>query len=77
MHDQPPTHDPGSAPPPIAHTDIPYATSALTPQDESYLRVISVLHYVAAGILALFGCLPIVHVIVGFLFLSGNFPPVA
>lgn len=57
--------------PPLAH--IPYATTNPSSNDGGNLRVLSILHYVAAGFLALFGCMPIMHVIIGFVMLTGNF----
>jgi hypothetical protein len=34
-------------------------------QDNEHLRWLSVFHYIVAGLIALIGCFPIVHVIVG------------
>jgi ABC-type Fe3+ transport system permease subunit len=34
-------------------------------QDEEHLRLLSIFHYVCAGMAAFFACIPIIHVIVG------------
>jgi hypothetical protein len=34
-------------------------------QDEEHLRLLSVFHYVCAGLMALFACFPIIHLILG------------
>jgi hypothetical protein len=48
----------------------------MTEQDIEQLRLLSIFHYVVAGITALFGSLPLVHVAVGVLFvLGGDAPP--
>jgi len=38
-------------------------------QDLEHIRLLSIFHYVAGGLLAVMSCLPIIHVILGFLFL--------
>jgi hypothetical protein len=38
-------------------------------RDEEHLRLLSIFHYVVAGITALFGCFPIFHLVFGLLFL--------
>jgi hypothetical protein len=40
-------------------------------QDEEYLRLLSIFHYVVVGIAALFGSLPIAHLIGGLLLVFG------
>jgi len=40
-------------------------------QDDEHLRLLSVFHYVVAGITALFACFPIIHLIIGIAMLSG------
>jgi hypothetical protein len=50
-------------------------------QDEQNLSLLSVFHYIMAGGTALFACIPIIHVAVGVLMLTGRFdgadpPPV-
>jgi hypothetical protein len=37
----------------------------LTAEDEQQLKLLSIFHYVMAGLMALMGCLPIVHFMVG------------
>ena len=38
-------------------------------QDQEHLRLLSIFHYVVAGMIALFACFPILHLIVGIVFL--------
>ena len=38
-------------------------------QDQEHLRLLSIFHYVVAGIIALFACFPIIHLVIGILFL--------
>ena len=40
-------------------------------QDAEHLRLLSIFHYVVAGLAALFACLPVFHLIVGLLMLTG------
>jgi len=40
-------------------------------QDLQHLRLLSIFHYVVAGIMGLFGCFPIIHLLVGILAVSG------
>ena len=40
-----------------------------------HLRLLSICHYVVAGITALLGCIPCIHLAVGIAFLAGAFPP--
>jgi hypothetical protein len=42
-------------------------------EDNKYLDLLSMFHYILAGITALFSCLPIIHVVIGILMLSGKF----
>jgi amino acid transporter len=37
----------------------------LTAEDEQQLKLLSILHYVMAGLMALFACFPIVHFVLG------------
>ena len=39
-------------------------------RNEEHLRLLSIFYYVWAGLSALFGCIPIVHVIMGIVFLN-------
>lgn len=41
-------------------------------QDAEHLRILSILHYVAAGIGALFACFPLIHVAVGAMLVTGG-----
>ncbi len=48
-------------------------------QDQEHLRLLSIFHYVVGGIMALFACFPVIHLIVGIIFVAvpqskGNFP---
>ena len=47
--------------------------NTLTKQDGEHLRLLSIFHYVLAGITALFSCLPLLHLIMGIVFLAA--PP--
>ena len=38
-------------------------------QDEEHLRLLSIFHYVLAGLAVLSGCIPIVHLVTGLVFL--------
>ncbi|MCX7044581.1 MAG: hypothetical protein NTX50_03710 [Candidatus Sumerlaeota bacterium] len=44
-------------------------------KDNEHLRLLAIFHYVLAGITALFSLMPIIHVIMGIMILSGKFPP--
>lgn len=47
----------------------------LTPTEEAtYLRVLAIAHYVLGGLVALFGCFPLIHLTVGIGLLSGSSP---
>ena len=40
-------------------------------RDEEQLKLLSIFHYVVAGLAALFACLPVFHLVFGLLMLSG------
>jgi len=42
-------------------------------QDEQYLKLLSVFHYVVGGLAAFFACFPIIHLILGIAMLAGAF----
>jgi len=42
--------------------------------DLQHLKVLSIFHYIVAGMVALMGCFPVIHVVVGLGLLSGGFP---
>ncbi len=46
-------------------------------QQEQYLKLLSIFHYVVGGLAALFACFPIFHLVVGISMMSGGFfaPP--
>lgn len=56
----------------------------MTNQDEEHLRLLSMFHYICAGVAALFACIPIIHLSIGALILArpntfghgSNAPPV-
>jgi len=57
-------------PPPPAY---PYHMPQPPPQhvtDAEHLRLLSIFHYVLAGVHAIFGCLPLIHVFIGITMIS-------
>ena len=50
-------------------------TSDPQQQDAEYLRLLSIFHYVVAGMMAVWGSFPIIHFVVGVVMLSGAFEP--
>ncbi len=44
---------------------------AVLDSDQQHLRLLSIFHYVAGGLLYLFGFFPIIHLLMGILMLSG------
>jgi hypothetical protein len=42
-------------------------------EDAQQLYLLSVFHFVFGGLLALFSCLPLIHVVIGILMVSGKF----
>jgi len=42
-------------------------------QDEQYLNLLGIFHYVVGGITACFACIPIIHLVLGLAMLSGKF----
>ncbi|MEW5784107.1 MAG: hypothetical protein AB1767_03320 [Bacillota bacterium] len=50
-------------------------------QDEQYLNLLAVFHYVVGGLLAAFACIPIIHLVIGIVIIGvgpidGEAPPV-
>jgi hypothetical protein len=43
-------------------------------QDAEHLKLLAIFHYVLAGLAALFGSIPIIHVVVGIMMVSGKIP---
>lgn len=43
-------------------------------KDLEHLRLLSIFHYVVGVIVAIFACIPIIHLTIGLMFLTGNFP---
>jgi uncharacterized membrane protein len=44
-------------------------------QDAEHLRLLSIFHYVVAAMMALWGCFPIIHVVVGAFMAFSKLPP--
>jgi hypothetical protein len=44
-------------------------------ENEQYLKILSIFHYVVGGIAALFACFPIIHFVVGLTMLLSSFIP--
>ena len=42
--------------------------------DAEHLKLLAIFHYVLAGLAALFGSIPIIHVLIGVMMVSGKFP---
>ena len=62
----------GAAPQPSEYPYAAYAPYAPVPgqpvlvnRDQEHLRLLSIFHYVLAGLLAVMGCFPIIHLMVG------------
>ena len=47
----------------------------MTNQDEQYLNLLSIFHYVVGGLTALFACFPVFHLTIGLSMLTGGFGP--
>lgn len=62
-----------STPPPELQP-VSYAVRDPRTTDVDHLRALSVCHFVWGGLLALFACFPIVHIILGFMFMAGAVP---
>jgi len=45
--------------------DFRTSPTPLTPQDAEHLRILSIAHYIVAGLMALFACFPVIHLVVG------------
>lgn len=43
-------------------------------QDQEHLRILTICNYVFAGLAAFFGCIPILHLTIGILALTGHLP---
>jgi hypothetical protein len=43
-------------------------------QDAEHLRLLSIFHYIVAGMMALWGSFPIIHFIIGIFLVLGKFP---
>jgi hypothetical protein len=42
--------------------------------DQEHLRLLSIFHYIVAGIIGLFACFPIVHLVLGIAIVTGRLP---
>jgi hypothetical protein len=49
------------------------AAPAASSQDADHLKVLSLFHYIVAGITALFSCFPLIHVAMGIAMATGGF----
>ena len=43
-------------------------------KDLEHIRLLSIFHYVVGGLIALFACFPIIHLVIGITFLTTDFP---
>lgn len=43
-------------------------------KDLEHLRLLSIFHYVLGGLIALFACIPLIHLSIGIMFLTSSFP---
>lgn len=43
-------------------------------KDLEHLRLLSIFHYVVGGLIALFSCIPFIHLGIGIMVLTGNMP---
>jgi hypothetical protein len=43
--------------------------NTLPDQNEQHLRLLSIFHYVVGGLLGLFACMPIIHMVIGIVFI--------
>ena len=59
---------------PDADTFTPPPAAAPSTQDLEHLRLLSIFHYVVAGLIALFACFPLIHVALGTAMISGYVP---
>ena len=50
------------------------ATAEQARQDADHLRLLSIFHYIVAGVMALWGCFPILHVVLGAAMVLHKFP---
>lgn len=64
---------PPSFPPPPDPRYVPYAIPTSTPSSE-HLRLLAIFHYIVGGISLLFSTLPLMHIALGAMLLSGSFP---
>ena len=58
-------------PPPLPNADVNYQSGMLVNRDDEHLRMLSICWYVWAGLSALFGTIPVIHLTLGlFMLLS-------
>lgn len=50
------------------------STTPLGAQDADHLRLLSIFHYVVAGITALFSLFPLIHLVMGLAIVTGHLP---
>ena len=51
---------------------VPARQAPQESQDEQYLRLLSIFHYVCAGLAGMVGCFPIFHVVIGIAIMAGG-----
>jgi succinate dehydrogenase hydrophobic anchor subunit len=49
-------------------------SATLSDQDREHLRLLSIFHYIVAGITGLFALFPIIHLVIGLMLVTGNMP---
>lgn len=52
--------------------DFRTTPTPLTPQDAEHLRMLSIAHFIVAGLTVLFACFPVIHLVVGIGLLTAN-----
>lgn len=52
---------------------LPAAPAEMTARDVEQLRMLVIGHYVVAGIQALMGCFPVIHLVIGVSLVTGHF----
>jgi len=65
---------PGACPAPTAIKETAMSTTPLGAQDADHLRLLSIFHYVVAGITALFSLFPLIHLVMGLAIVTGHLP---
>jgi hypothetical protein len=53
---------------------IDYYNQGPAYRDAEHLRLLAIFHYIAGGLALFFGCIPIIHVVIGILTVAGKLP---